>query len=197
MPWRLLYSLVEANWLQRSMKWIPYFRQVNWFCSLDCTSTLHFIFFSRLKSFFTLHSSLPMDVALTSYQPFHKIQNHEQDLNIFRQIIKIFLGQLHRYTLFYFQDFNLFSPQFKTLIKIVKWRDFSIAPFDLTWKLAIKLTTDRPANISALHELFSSNPQGKKSKWNENYWKSKILNRLKIKVGDLPYWKSSFGNIRY
>ena len=64
MPWRLLYSLVEANWLQRSMKWIPYFRQVNWFCSLDCTSTLHFIFFSRLKPFFTLHSSLPMDVAI-------------------------------------------------------------------------------------------------------------------------------------
>ena len=122
-------------------------------------TSFHFLF--KIEIFFhttyILHSPLPMDVALTSYQPFHKIQNHEQDLNIFRQIIKIFLGQLHQHTLFYFQDFNLFSPQFKTLIKIVKWRDFSIAPCDLTWKLAIKLTTDRPANISALHELFSSN----------------------------------------
>ena len=52
-------------------------------------TSFHFLF--KIEIFFhttyILHSPLPMDVALTSYQPFHKIQNHEQDLNIFRQII--------------------------------------------------------------------------------------------------------------
>ena len=144
MPWRLLYSLVEANWLQRSMKWIPYFRQVNWFCSLDCTSTLHFIFFSRLKPFFTLYillSPWTLQFPNWKHQPFHKVQNHEQDLNIYLQIIKILLRQLHQHTslhfffrikvFFHYIRHGMEVPNFHK--KNVKWLDFRFCPLSRLW----------------------------------------------------------------
>ena len=57
-------------------------------------TSFHFLF--KIEIFFhtTFFSPYAMDVA--SYQPFHKVQNHEQDLNIFHQIIKILLDQLHQ-----------------------------------------------------------------------------------------------------
>ena len=103
-------------------------------------TSLHFLFKIEIffhTTFFSPHGRCNL-CTNWKHQPFHKVQNHEQDLNIYRQIMKILLRQMHQHNLFYFifkieVFFHYMERKFQTFVLSVKWLDFSICPIHAIW----------------------------------------------------------------